>query len=123
MDSSEEENQMTYEVAMDSGLLDSYSEAQQNGLLHHYETALECGDVGIQTKEDVSNIFGITMGRYKKSLSEIKTKPEFYMYRAFNFKRKKLIEVHALKIEIEALRRSHEEYREKYYDLKERCEK
>jgi hypothetical protein len=121
MDNSEEQNNQTYEDAFESGLIDTYAKAVDNGLLHLYEKALHCGDIGIQTADEVDDIFGIKIGRFKRCVSEFKTRPEYYIYRQFQYKCKKEKESHNLRIEIEALERSHTELREKYNDLKRKC--
>ena len=118
MDSSEHQNQMTYKAAMEGGLLNSYETAIANGLEHHYEAALECGDIGINTKKEVDAIFGVPMGRFKTSVTEVRTKPEYYIFKQFQYKCAKEKETHSLRIEIEALRRSHTEIRDKYNELK-----
>ena len=101
MDNNDES--ISYENALEMGLLETYKEALNNGLLHHYELGWRNGDIE-PSKNDVWEMFRYSTSEYKKKVQKFKDHPEYLVYEQYKFKQEKEKEIYDLNIEIKSLK-------------------
>ena len=94
---------ISYEVALEMGLLDTYKEALNDGLLHLYELGWRLGHIE-PSNEDIWEMFRYTNAEYKKKVQKFKDRPDYIVYEQYKFKRKMEKEIYDLNIEIKSLK-------------------